>query len=97
MFGWQKEKLKKQRKERNGGSGKRIPFFKRDSFSLDINNVTDIVSKLYATIFSKVTNQEGCVLEQIRNQTVIQAMSGWTSLKPGAINDRFQGKPSHDC
>lgn len=42
-------------KKGNEGEVKRVcVVFKRDSFSLDIKNVTDIISKVYATECSAV-------------------------------------------
>ena len=62
----------KEKEKRKWRAYQRVcALFKDDYFSLDINNITDIVPKVYATEFPTVTCQEGWVLEQIEKRTPI--------------------------
>lgn len=60
-----KEKEKRKQRACQGACA----LFKDYYFSPDLNNITDIVPKVYAAEFPTVTCQEGWVLEQIEKRT----------------------------
>lgn len=61
--------MKEKEKRKWRACQRACALFKDDYFSPDLNNITDIVPKLYAAEFPKVTCQKGLVLEQIEKRT----------------------------
>ena len=68
-----KDHVMKEKEKRKWRVGERVhTLFKEDYFSLNRNNITDIVSKGYATEFPTVTHQGVWILEQIEKRAPIQ-------------------------